>query len=238
MEKQNQTHDPAETQDEIQGDIHRTRERIDETLEAIKDQLAPGELIKQVMGYFRQQDGSMNVREKAGDALAGLGRMAKENPIPAALIAIGLLGMVRSGSNGARRGEHGKAGEKARDLAAGARESLEHGVEKVRERVDEAREDLRERVEEARWEVRDRVEDVRERIEDDPLVLAALGIALGAALGASLPRTRVEDELFGEKRDELAEKAKQVGEQLREGVRHAVEDASSLDQERERPQFG
>jgi hypothetical protein len=208
MEKQDQTQES----DDIQDDIHRTRERIDETLEAIKEQLSPGELMKQLFGYFRQgkDGGGMHVREKArekaGEALSSVARAVKENPIPAALIGIGLLGMVKSDRKPNGR-EHMKTGEKARELAADAREKLEHGVEKMRDRVDD---------------VRERVEDVRERVEDDPLVLAALGIALGAALGAGLPRTRVEDELFGEKRDELAAKAKQVGEQLREGVKHGM----------------
>jgi hypothetical protein len=200
--------DQNQESDEIQDDIHRTRERIDETLEAIKEQLSPGELIRQLFGYFRpgQNGGGMHMRErareKAGDMMSSVARVIKENPIPAALIGIGLLGIVGKDSGKANSREHGKPGEKAKELATEAREKLEHGVEKVRERV----------------------EDVRERVEDDPLVLGALGIALGAALGAGLPRTRAEDELFGEKRDELAAKAKQVGEQIREGVRHGVEE--------------
>lgn len=39
----------------------------------------------------------------------------------------------------------------------------------------------------------------------EPLVVGAIGVAVGAAIGAMLPRTSVEDEYFGETRDQLVE---------------------------------
>jgi hypothetical protein len=40
-------------------------------------------------------------------------------------------------------------------------------------------------------------------LEDQPLVLGAIGVAIGAAIGAALPATEREDEFMGENRDEL-----------------------------------
>jgi hypothetical protein len=40
-------------------------------------------------------------------------------------------------------------------------------------------------------------------LEDQPLVLGAIGVAIGAAIGAALPATEREDEFMGETRDEL-----------------------------------
>jgi hypothetical protein len=197
----------SEHPDAIQKDIHRTRERIDETLDAIKQQLSPGDLMSQVMSMFRK-DGGGGMSSKAGDVLSSLARTVKENPIPVALIGIGLLGLAKDGGDhkarsvGERKpGEHdleqaaGQVAKKVQEVAAEARESLERGYEQVRQRV-----------------------------EDDPIVLGALGIALGAALGAGLPSTRIEDEALGEKRDELAAKAKQVAEQIHQEAKQVADE--------------
>ncbi|TDV58275.1 uncharacterized protein DUF3618 [Pseudomonas graminis] len=45
-------------------------------------------------------------------------------------------------------------------------------------------------------------------LREQPLALAAMGIALGAALGAALPSTEKEDKAFGKASDNLTQKAK------------------------------
>ncbi|HLT39306.1 MAG TPA: DUF3618 domain-containing protein [Enhygromyxa sp.] len=167
--------DSSSDADALQQDIHETRERLDQTIGALEHQLAPGELIDQILGWFRSSGASGKVGSKAGDLLSSLGHTIKDNPIPTALIGIGLIGLATDG--------------RSKQDKSGTRESLERGYQQV-----------------------------RQRLEDDPLVLGALGIALGAALGAGLPRTRIEDQTFGEARDELASKAKRAVEQVRHEV--------------------
>jgi ElaB/YqjD/DUF883 family membrane-anchored ribosome-binding protein len=223
--KNRATDDP----DEIQEDIHRTRERIDETLDAIKHQLSPGDLVSQLMNMFKSDGGAMT--GKAGDLLSSLARTVKENPVPVALIGIGLLGLAKDGGSSKTQtrsfGERETGDGRVREAAEQVGEKLQDKVGDVREQVEEKVGDVREKVQEKAADARETLErgyeKVRQRIEDDPIVLGALGIALGAALGAGLPATRLEDQTFGEKRDELASKAKQmgkqVGEQIREGAR-------------------
>ncbi|HEY0328445.1 MAG TPA: hypothetical protein VGC77_05035 [Rhodopseudomonas sp.] len=51
-------------------------------------------------------------------------------------------------------------------------------------------------------------------LEEQPLLLGAVGIAIGAGIAASLPTTRLEAEYFGETSDELKARAAEfVGEQ-------------------------
>lgn len=50
-------------------------------------------------------------------------------------------------------------------------------------------------------------------MEEQPLILGALGIAIGAALGAGLPSTRREDELMGKTRDDIVDKATETGQE-------------------------
>ena len=61
---------------------------------------------------------------------------------------------------------------------------------------------------------------VQALLDQDPFVLAALGVALGTAIGAALPPTEFEDEQLGA----LADQVRQIGE---EGL------ASGLDEARE-----
>jgi hypothetical protein len=74
-------------------------------------------------------------------------------------------------------------------------------------------------------------EQTRRLIDEQPLILGALGIAVGAALGASLPRTRQEDRLMGEARDELLHRADETGgemlREVREQVKSGVESLES-----------
>ena len=75
-------------------------------------------------------------------------------------------------------------------------------------------------------------------LKEQPLVLAALGIALGAVLGASLPTTRKEDELMGEASNNALSKVKAKGEEAYAVAKHSVEDAmkSNVDTESDEPQ--
>lgn len=198
----------SDSPDELQEDIHRTRERIDETLDAIKQQLSPGDLVSQLLSMFRGEGRGPSMSSKAGDVLSSLAHTVKENPIPVALIGIGLLGLARDGGGRSRSFASSSTGDVA---------------EKLQEKAGEAREKVEDKVSEAREALERGYEKVRDRIEDDPIVLGALGIALGAALGAGLPSTRIEDEKLGEKRDELVAKAKQMGEQVRQGAVQALE---------------
>ncbi|WP_131114226.1 hypothetical protein [Lichenihabitans psoromatis] len=65
-------------------------------------------------------------------------------------------------------------------------------------------------------------------IDEQPLVLAALGLAVGAAIGAAVPLTEAENTLMGESsgsvRDAAQEMARERYEQLKSAAGHAVED--------------
>ena len=62
-------------------------------------------------------------------------------------------------------------------------------------------------------------------LEEQPLVLGAIGIAVGAALGAALPATEREDELMGETRDKLKRQAEREGRKQVEKARDMADAA-------------
>ncbi|MGZ8218184.1 DUF3618 domain-containing protein [Methylomagnum sp.] len=119
-----------------------------------------------------------------------------------------------------------KASDTADEVSQKAGRVLGQAREKASEWTDEAREKASEWTNEAREQARWAGQKVKEQtryvIEEQPLVLGALGIAIGAALGASLPRTRPEDEFMGEARDELLHRADETGGEMIREVREQV----------------
>lgn len=62
-------------------------------------------------------------------------------------------------------------------------------------------------------------------LEQEPLIIGALGLAVGAALGASLPSTRFEDRTLGKARDKVMEKGREAAEQGLSMAKDAAEAA-------------
>ncbi|TGQ21550.1 hypothetical protein EN863_066350 [Mesorhizobium sp. M00.F.Ca.ET.220.01.1.1] len=70
-------------------------------------------------------------------------------------------------------------------------------------------------------------------LQDQPLALAAVGLAVGAAIGALLPHTQVEDEQLGEYREKLRrgaeatlDKGVEAAKQVAAEAYHAAGDAA------------
>lgn len=138
------------------------------------------------------------------------------------------------------------AGRSASDRAARMRDSLAEGTQDLsdaaRARVIDARArfiDARRRADRAARDYAARGADgVSDFIEQQPLVAGALALAVGAALAGSLPRTRREDEMFGEKSDQLYDEAERIFRRERAKVedvaRAAADEARDIVDEKHR----
>lgn len=244
--------------EQIESELEQTRAEVSSTIEAIQSKLTPGQMMDQGIDYLR---GSM-----PADFGRNLAQQVRDNPLPVALIGLGVAWLAMSSgqkaplhstgyaANEPLMGEtdtgesttaalrerigSGMASAKERlgSSVSGARERMHH----TRERVHEARERLAERTRETAarvGELRDRSRDryyrTRDRashiVHEQPLVLAALGLALGAAFGARLPPSRREDELMGAMRDDLlgraADTAREGVQTLRETTHQAIDKA-------------
>ncbi|MFL5333017.1 MAG: DUF3618 domain-containing protein [Geminicoccaceae bacterium] len=286
----------------IEQELDHTRSRLDATIGALQDKLAPGEMVEQAIAYFRE-GGGVEFRRN-------LGHTVRENPIPVALIGVGLGWLMLSnarqgGSNGddrsSSRGDtrfsrgseydvYGRGGSTARGFGhnteasrhqpmpyeAAAQDDLatkahEAGIRVQREANDtdetfqdrvhaargsvlgltrqagEAAASFRDRVEAALSAAVDRVRDLAsdagdaasslagrgqsaasrlydygssagsglmdqgsrtvDYVQEQPLLLGALGIAVGAAVGLLIPPSRYERELAGSVRQNLGDAA-------------------------------
>lgn len=107
---------------------------------------------------------------------------------------------------------------KARDIKAKARGALWRAKEAVGGTVENLKEGGRrggEKVSQLAGEARHQAQraghGLWKTFQDHPLTAGAAVLAAGVAAAALVPSTRAEDELMGEKRDELLEQAKDVG---------------------------
>ena len=233
-------HNGERRPEEIQAQIARTRGDMDATLSAIEQRLTPGQLMDQGLDYLRNSGGR--------EFVSNLGGSLKNNPIPVALMGIGMAWLMATGnrkpgyaytppegmqteSSGPgmmQRASEGMSSAKDRlsQTSHSARERIGGLGQSTRDRIGQAGQGARERVGQIGQTARNQMERMRyqaERVrtgydsivQDQPLVLGAIGFAIGALMAAGLPRTRHEDELMGEASDRLTERAKETGrEQL------------------------
>ena len=154
-------------------------------------------------------------------------------------VALGMTPQARGGSAPADSDDEGmmaKAGEmieSVKDQAAAAGERVGQGFRSTGEAASRHGRNLRR----GARQYRDRFgrsagrygrhvhRGFLETLEEQPLVLGAIGVAVGAALGAALPATEREDELMGETRDQLKRQAEEEGRKQAEKARDMADAA-------------
>lgn len=106
---------------EIQRDIERTRSEMGGTIDAIQDRFSPGQVMDQVVDYFRGQTGAGS---GIGEFGSNLGRVIRNNPIPIALLGIGVGWLLLGGgpSSGRLRRRSRTLYDRGRGLYGGERD--------------------------------------------------------------------------------------------------------------------
>jgi ElaB/YqjD/DUF883 family membrane-anchored ribosome-binding protein len=104
-----------------------------------------------------------------------------------------------------------------RDKAGGAMQSASETLASAKQRVTGSMDSVRHRASEFTESTKQQWERARggldHLVNEQPLVLGAIGLAIGSVLGAAAPRTRAEEQLMGDAARNVAEKAKEVGSQ-------------------------
>jgi ElaB/YqjD/DUF883 family membrane-anchored ribosome-binding protein len=216
--------------EELERDIDRTRSSLGRTIDELENRLSPGQLLDQALGMARQH---------GGEFATNLGRSAENNPVPLLLTAVGIAWMMAS-SNEPRADKHEVSGR-----ASGAKERVQSGVESARsaagavsDRAHRAKDTVGQAGERIRTQSQRMKQGFARLMEEQPLLVGAMGIAVGAALGATLPRSEAEDRMLGDTSDSAARSIKdRASETLDEVKDKAAEIAPSREQlEREHPE--
>jgi ElaB/YqjD/DUF883 family membrane-anchored ribosome-binding protein len=234
--------------DTLEQDIDARRVNIENIVDALENKLSPGQLFDQALAFTKNNGGEFFdnlgtsiknnpvpvILATVGVTWLMLGQ--NQRPHSAGPSMFSQLGEKLSGAaetvsdslidakDHLRQSAH-DLGEKASNLADSASEKMGKIKQRATAGTSDARDTLKARSDRAQDSLlrqgRNLQGTVEYMLKEQPLALAAIGIALGAAIGASLPTTRQEDKLFGQTSDKLANKAKETVDQTWNTVSNA-----------------
>jgi hypothetical protein len=206
---------------EVEREVRESRARVERTLDQIQDRLSPGQLVDQAMTYFRDSGG----REFARN----FGESVKQNPMPVALVAVGVAWMMMSGRR--RYDDDGYEGSAYwdEDLVGGEAEASplypaydplygadsDLGADREVGGDDDHGPGAFERAQDAARRARDKAEDLLERTRS-----AAGGTMEGAAARADALRGRARESVASARRGVRGarDRAGRYGRRARHGI--------------------
>lgn len=223
---------------ELEHEVEEVRGRLDRTVEALKAKMQPQELI---------HEATRMMGETSNKVMHTTVEQLKTNPIPIALIGLGVawlaINQTRRGHGAGyddgyypvHEGydEHETLGGKVKARTGAAKARLTQGAEKAKEKLSEAQHQAVEGAARARSRAGELAHEAQvkageygraardrfdETLENEPLVIGAIGLAVGAAIGAALPATPTERRYFGPARRAATERAKESMGEVREAA--------------------
>ncbi|HEX6159193.1 MAG TPA: DUF3618 domain-containing protein [Thermoanaerobaculia bacterium] len=228
----------------IREDIQRTQREMSRTIDEIEDRLSP----RNVMQRTKE-----SVRRAGVNKTRNLVDKIKANPIPAAMAGIGLYLLMRDDDRADDIYEiddvrydpmYGHTHDVERSHSHTRIDAMQDRVhdrmDDVRDRVSGAVDSAKERLSGAVSQARESVSHAGDRassgiyrarssgqdlLSSNPLILGVAAIALGAIAGSLIPETEREDRLFGEHRDKLMNRGRDLAH---EGMDRAKNVASAV----------
>ena len=225
---------PADQTDEevevIATEIEQTRDEMTGTVQAIGNRLDPANIVQDAKETVREatvgrvEHMTSNALETAGDTGSGILETIRQNPLPAAMaaIGIGLLVMNRSNGRGAYRADRYREGgwRDADEYRAGygtgpgmterAGETLDQVGQKAGHVASEVRSTVGGLPDQVGTTARDVGWNAQRVLEDNPLAVGAAAFAIGAAIGMALPETEVERNVLGQATDRAIDTAQRT----------------------------
>ena len=124
--------------------------------------------------------------------------------------------------------------ERAGETAVHAREKVEQSAAQVRDKTGEIADRTQEKAgrlaDRARHQTRRAGGGLQRMMRENPLTTGALAVGLGAAVGLAIPETRKENEVMGEARDTVVEKAQGKAQEAQQKVQRVAEEAQGAAQ--------
>ena len=113
-------------------------------------------------------------------------------------------------------GRMSQMADKVQDTAGRVGDQMQNAANKVGDQVQDAASTVADRAGDAadyaQWQAQRARSWLEQTWEDNPLLVAGAALAAGALIGLSVPETQMENQLMGDARDSLVEKAQGVAE--------------------------
>ncbi len=236
---QNESHKSPEV---LEQEIDAKRRSINNIVDSLESRFTPGQLIDQALAYtkgnggeFFQNLGTTLKNNPVPTTLTGLSlawlAMNQNKPFnpgpahsgPGLGEKIGdafhnVTGALSSAGDGLRNAaDSAKAkGQHMRDRAS---DSLHRTGDSLNESSTAFNDNVHHMGNQLNAQASQLKGQLNQVMKEQPLVLAAIGIALGAAIGAALPTSKREDQLFGKASDKTLASVKAKGEQVYEAAK-------------------
>ena len=263
-----------ENPEQLRAEIEDTRAEMSQTINEIQERLSPEHLMGQVKDTVRDatvgkvervmQRAGETISEVAEPALEAMGRAGTtiketgrsvgnsmwKNPIPVALIGLG-LGMLVMRSYRGNGGDYQMRNRKPHSRKYYGSDEMQYGEDmgmttgtrmntgtstgsNALNQVKETASDLANRSTTAlnnlSTKAKDSASTVGKRfgevLRENPLAVGAVAVAAGTAVGLALPSTRFENEYVGEASERLVDKAQEVAREAIDKVQSAAQQMS------------
>ena len=235
--------------------IEVTKYAIDEAKAAVRELADQATAAVRASTVGRIEDMAAYTRHSAQAAQTDLVSLVRQNPVPAALAAIGLgwLWSHRSGSSYESdygSGSYGDWDTSSRnsagvygaerggtDVPAQARQVAGQVIDQVQERagiIQEKAGQMQQQVGQIPGQIPTRAGQVQQQaqgfwqmLESNPIAMGALGVVAGGIVGMMLPETEQEQRLLGETRDQVIGSVQDVAGQTLQQVQNVAKQAAS-----------
>jgi hypothetical protein len=212
----------------IEDDLRVTRARMDGRLTELQEYLTPGQILDDVMAYFRDSGG--------GDFGRNLMTSVRNNPLPAAVTGIGLAWLMVSGSGAtADMGNGVRSGTLPRDTCASPDSTdwdgedldlrLSHAESKIVRRENEPEDTWRSRLDAARGSV---VGVAREAGETAESFGQRIADSIGNAKQCVMRKVHDMQDRAADAGGRVGAMAQQAGDTVTQGSQRAKEAGSKL----------
>jgi uncharacterized protein YjbJ (UPF0337 family) len=156
--------------------------------------------------------------QTAGGASSSLLETVRQNPLPAALVGVGIAWLLRNRDASSVSGPYQSAMSSSPGAAVGAT---------VGDLAGRARDQAGALSGQAQAQAQQAQSQLQRVLNDNPLAVGAVALGLGAAVGLAAPSTRQESQLMGEARDRLLDTAQRVVQETQPKVQRVAEEAQS-----------
>ncbi|EJL02037.1 MULTISPECIES: DUF3618 domain-containing protein [Pseudomonas] len=227
----------------IEREIDEQRDHISHIVDALGSKFTPGQMLDQAMSLMQGNGAAF---------FSNLGTSVRNNPVPTVLTTVGLCWLMlgqnhpprvgyRVGPDQASSGwSEGLSGglDSAKEHLHSTSDSLREGFHHLKDKASHLADDLGAGARHARHSAHERRErmshysqesgaQLSRLLKEQPLMMAAAGIALGAMLGAALPSTSTEQRVMGKTSAGMADKAKRTAREGYEAARDTVSRTTS-----------
>jgi ElaB/YqjD/DUF883 family membrane-anchored ribosome-binding protein len=242
--------EPADEQhpDEIREDIEDTRTEMSSTIDEIQERLSPQNLMDQAKSSVR--DATVGKAERmvsdasdtAKDARNSMMETIKKNPLPAAMVALGVgwLWTHRESTSSKPTTQWGYAGQ-PQPSSGGIGQAASQAQEKVGQVASQAQDQVGQWTDQAQQQAsqlgsqaQDQLQQVKSQfdhlVRENPVAVAAVAIGIGAAAGMMMPQTQQENRWMGETRDQVLDQAQSMAQDTMDKVQKVADKAQHVAQ--------